>query len=677
MAELSKRSALSLLMLTAGVAGSIGAALALFLAACHLVAEGYLGAGMWVNAAATLREQLVWPSLAGLGLGGLLGAWGALRPVLFGAPAVVPVGVSFGTHPAVAALAVLAIALTLQFAPNADLRRVREILVMGVIAASLLGLLIALGRRLSEEARPWLERCIVGLVVASLVTWQALLQLDGRAGHVGDLPRGLSLGGAAVLFTFVLAIGVWAQPRLAVSGRAALGVASVSIAFPLGVALVGFAAPRLVDPTLVAAKPRSVLLINIDTLRADHTDLHPNPRDTRSRTPEIAALATRGTVYERAYSQAPWTLPANASVFTGLYPNQHRAFSLQGWLPGRSTVLAELLREAGYQTGAVVSHYFLARGVGFAQGFDHFDDGLADTNTHLARTAEAVTDRAIAWLRGRDPTRPFLLMAHYFDPHNEYLDHPDFDFADAYTGWLTESRATLELLRLQDHHLDDADLGYLRDLYDEEVVATDRAIARLLAELEHQGLSQDVIIVVYSDHGEGFREHGWLGHATTVHEELVRVPLVVVDPSESAGRIDTVTETRALFWSLLDRLGLDFGVDHPDRRLLPERSGQSAQAYSMVWLPDAPPESGKIHMQTGVHTATESLLEDHLRGVVDWYDLVVDPAEQAPRNQPEAEGQRALQDALDAWLRAHPIEEAVARELSGEEVEMLKALGYL
>ena len=139
MAELPKRSALSLLMLTAGVAGSIGAALALFLAACHLSAEGYLAAGMCVNVGATLREQLVWPSLAGLALGGVLGAWGALRPVLFGAPAVVPLSVSFSTHPAVAALGVLAIALTLQFAPNADLRRVREILVIGVIAASLLG----------------------------------------------------------------------------------------------------------------------------------------------------------------------------------------------------------------------------------------------------------------------------------------------------------------------------------------------------------------------------------------------------------------------------------------------------------------------------------------------------------------------------------------------------------
>jgi len=556
MADPSKRAALSLPLLTAGVVGSAGAAFAIFLAACQLTAEGYLGAGMSVNAAAVLREQLVWPSLLGLGLGGLLGLWAALRPTLLGAPAVIPLSISFGTHPAVAALVVLTIALVVQFAPNANLVHVREVLVTCIVAAGVLGGLLLLGRRLPEVARPWLERCIVGLVLAALVTWQGVAHLDGRAGHVGDLPKRVSLGGAGLLFLIVLVIGAWAQPRLARPGRAPLGAAIVCVALPLLVALTGFAAPRLVDPTLVASRPQSILLINIDTLRADHTDLHPNPRDTRSRTPEIAALATRGTVYERAYSQAPWTMPSNASVFTGLYPNQHRAFALQGWVPARSRVLSELLREAGYQTGAVVSHYFLARGVGFAQGFDHFDDELSETNTHLARSAEEVTDRAIAWLRGRDPERPFLLMAHYFDPHNEYLDHPDIDFADGYSGWLTQTQATLEVLRLQDHHLDEADLDYLRDLYDEEIVATDRAIGRLIRELEEQGLAQDVIIVVYSDHGEAFREHGWLGHATTVHEELVRVPLVVIDPAESGRRIDTVTETRALFWSLLDRLGL-------------------------------------------------------------------------------------------------------------------------
>jgi arylsulfatase A-like enzyme len=677
MAEPPKRPALSLLLLTTGVAGSVGAAFAIYLAACQLAAEGYVGSGMTVNAAAVLREQLVWPSLLGLGLGGLLGLWGALRPALLGAPAVVPLGVSFGHHPAVAALVVLTIALIVQFAPDADLVRVREVLGTGIVAAASLGGLLLLGRRLPDAAKPWLERCIVGGAVAAWVAWQGVAHLDGRAGHVGDLPRLVSLGGAGLLFAFVLVLGAWAQPRLANPARAPLGAAIACLALPILLVLTGFAAPRLTQPTLVAASPRSVLLINIDTLRADHTDFHPSPRDTRSRTPEIAALAARGTVYERAYSQAPWTMPSNASVFTGLYPNQHRAFSLQGWVPARSRVLAELLREAGYQTGAVVSHYFLARGVGFAQGFDHFDDELSETNTHLARSAEEVTDRAIAWLRGRDRERPFLLMAHYFDPHNEYLDHPDFDFADGYVGWLTQTHATLEALRLQDHHLDEADLDHLRDLYDEEIVSTDRAIGRLIGELEAQGLAKDVIIVVYSDHGEAFREHGWLGHATTVHEELVRVPLVVVDPEEPGRSIDTVTETRALFWSLLDRLGLEILAEHPDRRLLPEHSGEDARAYSVVWLPDAPPQSGKNHMQTGVHMATESLLQDHLRGTVVWYDLATDPAEQHPRNAPEAEGQKALQRSLDDWLMQHPIEEATARELSGEEIEMLKALGYL
>jgi arylsulfatase A-like enzyme len=440
--------------------------------------------------------------------------------------------------------------------------------------------------------------------------------------------------------------------------------------------------PIAARPTLGVTNPRNVVLIGIDTLRADHTTLLGAPPGGRDLTPNLRELASRGVVFQDAVSQSSWTLPSFASILTGKYPQQHGAMFLTGTLREEETTLAEALREAGYATGAVVSHFFVDSRHGFSQGFEHFDEYYDPLAVHSFVSSKGVTNRAIRFLDRHAGERLFLFVQ-YFDPHYDYMDHAEWSFADDYAGWLREDPRDIYNLNAKRHLLEAPEMDYLRSLYDEDIAFTDAEIGRLIRWIDAAGLSGDTAIVVVADHGEEFLERGALGHTISLNEEIVRVPLLMVLPGQApAGAVvEAAVETRAVFGTVLDYLGIALpGAAAPS--LLPAIGGAadpSVPVFSSVWMPPDRADVGKSVYLSSMRSGRFKLIVDHLRKREFLYDLSVDPGETVNLAEKEPEKLAELLVVLEAWveeMRATGVE--VPRfDPSDELRDKLRALGYL
>lgn len=328
--------------------------------------------------------------------------------------------------------------------------------------------------------------------------------------------------------------------------KLAAGAVAVSLALAAGSAL----AERAAAP----ARPPNVLLVTLDTTRADRIGAWGH---AGARTPNLDALARRGIRFERCDSAAPITLPSHATILTGLYPPRHGVrdngiFALEP----RFETLAERLGRTGYDSAAVVSAVVLARRHGLDQGFGRYDDDLGAgyaLGTEVAeRTADATTDAALAALDGL--AEPFLLWVHYFDPHEEYRPPP----------------------RL-------AAGGSADRLYDGEIAFVDEQLGRLLA-----ALPEETVVAVVGDHGEMLGEHGETSHGLLLFEGARRVPLMLAGPGVPRGAVDScLARTADLFPTLLALAGAEIPPGLDGEALLPVASGSRCGrlAYSESFLP--------------------------------------------------------------------------------------------
>ena len=275
----------------------------------------------------------------------------------------------------------------------------------------------------------------------------------------------------------------------------------------------------------------NVILISLDTVRADHLSVYGYHRPT---TPNLARLAEEGVVFEQAFTPTPWTVPAHMSLFTSLYPSVH---SISHLTPqsDMSKMLPEMLKDAGYLTAAFVAPV-LSEEYGFSKGFEHY------FRTERVRPADIMVDRALEWL-AQDPNRPvvrdqpFFLFLHLFDAHHPYEPPWPFDtaYVPAYGPNIQEISRSHPYA--QDKKLTTEERSEVVALYDGEIAYTDFAVGRFLDELNVLGLYDSSLIVVFGDHGEGFLEHGLMNHGNSVYDELIRVPLLVRFPrARHAGR---------------------------------------------------------------------------------------------------------------------------------------------
>lgn len=273
------------------------------------------------------------------------------------------------------------------------------------------------------------------------------------------------------------------------------------------------------------ALPPPIVLITIDTLRSDHLGCYGYFRPT---SPVIDALAAESVLFTNVVSTMATTLPAHVSLFTSRYPIETGITAngrrLLGAESGKNTrLLAQMLRDLGYETAAFVSATPVKSRTGIDAGFDLFEQPAVG-----GRKARETTDRVLEWLEGRSSERPFFLWIHYFDPHKPY--DPPQPYRDVFAA---DERLVEFLEGLGVPEPRDPRILRVNDLYDGEILSTDTEIGRLVDRLKERGLFAETAMVVTSDHGEGLGQHDRIGHGT-IHNEQLFVPLLIRFPDRLA-----------------------------------------------------------------------------------------------------------------------------------------------
>lgn len=444
------------------------------------------------------------------------------------------------------------------------------------------------------------------------------------------------------------------------------------------------AAPRGA-PTLEAGRADArppVVLVVVDALRADRLDAG----GEEALAPTLDAIAREGVVVERALAPAPWSQPSIASLFTGLYPGVHgvtryeTAFeaAVEGHpatrvFPDRFRTLAEVLRDAGYETAAFVANPFVAASFGFDQGFDHY----ASPPPGESWRGDQLADAATAWLDGRDTSRPPFLYLHFMDVHGPWDAAPSrleplIDAVDALDAPRRLSVAERERLgylgRLPRDAVDPArharlsdTLEYWRARYDGAVRELDAHLGALVAALRKRGLWDASLVIVTADHGEALLDGGRWGHGGSVQDAELRVPLVWRWPQAlpagasleaTAGLVDVLP-------TVADLLGLDPPDGIQGRSLASALRAGSGDHLTPVPLFAEAVRSGPA--QEAVYRGRYKLVrvqhDDDGAGPVDHlFDLDGgDAPEHRDVGAQRPEVRRALAAALDAHLRADAV----------------------
>ncbi|MEO8634264.1 MAG: sulfatase [Gemmatimonadales bacterium] len=493
------------------------------------------------------------------------------------------------------------------------------------------------------------------------------------------MPAYLALGflfpsfhrGAATLLAFGLAL----QTARLLRDRRAVVIRVVWRTLPVLAGVIGFgvAANALLDARREAAARRqvpfvgtdstNVLLLVLDTVRALDLSLYGYDRPT---TPGLTRWARSGTVFSRAYSTAPWTLPSHASMFTGRLPHELSV----GWaaaLDETYPTLAEVLRARGYRTGGFIANMlFCGRDFGLGRGFDHYEDfavspgevfesssiGRVVSESYSVRrllghydyfgrkAAPTVDGPALRWMTA-DRSRPFFAFVNLLDAHQPYLPPAEDDarFVTQPTPRRQEYRYLAHEASLRNPELlSTAELQREREAYDASIAYLDRRVDSLLGALAREGILDRTLVIVTADHGEQFGEHGFFAHGNSVYGQTLWVPLILRLPGRvPAGRVvETPVSLRDLPATVLELTGV------PKQRLFPGQSWaarwRSADAGAM-----APPVAAEVRLRGRTDRALilgdEHYLSFHEGGAA-VYNIRTDPTQQ--------------HDLLAAGATAHP-----------------------
>jgi hypothetical protein len=290
----------------------------------------------------------------------------------------------------------------------------------------------------------------------------------------------------------------------------------------------------------------NVILISLDTLRPDHLGCYGYSRKT---SPNLDRLARSGVVFKTSRSQAPWTLPSHMSLFTSMLPSHNRVEDLNEVLSDNLRTFPELLKAAGYETTAIVNNGQMKKHWGFGRGFNNWKDFEVDTP---AGNCESITNHAMEWLATNSKSEsPFFLFLHYFDVHEPYQAPEKYreQFGVKVTG--PETRQIMWGARTPDRDLTDQEKRYVIDAYDAEIAWLDTELGRLF-----ESVPENTLIVVFSDHGEAFDEHGWTLHGATLYEEDVRTLLIMNGKGIEPAEIETPVMLMDVAPTVLDICGV-------------------------------------------------------------------------------------------------------------------------
>ncbi len=449
----------------------------------------------------------------------------------------------------------------------------------------------------------------------------------------------------------------------------------------------------------------NIIFILIDTLRAYHLPMYGYSRPTA---PRLTALAENGMTFKRMYAPASATRPSVASLFSSLYPAVHKTNYERDYLPDSIVTLAEVLRDGGYQSIGIAANPNVSPVFGFAQGFDHYEMASSDSAfkiTTLGSVAEDTLGRKIDALFAKgdefsgladnmtDITlrrivqreqKPTFLYVHYIDPHWPYTPPKPYDKAFDAERTPSIRQPNVDPLSLVSDRVPQDKVSHTLDQYDGEILFADHHIARLLDGLEQAGMLKNAMIIVTSDHGEEFWEHGQRGHDKSLYEEVLHIPFLLSWPGRipAGSTFDEMTNLVDVMPTILDMVGL---------KAVPGLQGFSMKAQLLQQAP-ANPQRKFFAQQKNDQRAIEMVRHHrykfirHLRGpqqgVEEFYDLERDPLERTNLASLAQTHVAAWRTELDLFAKlAEQANLLVVHQqvdkLDEGMVKALRALGYL
>lgn len=439
------------------------------------------------------------------------------------------------------------------------------------------------------------------------------------------------------------------------------------------------------DLGLKGFKNANIILIGIDTCRKDHLSCLGYELDT---TPYLKAFTKDSVLFSNAISQSPWTLPSFVSIFTSTYPSVHGArgkatedkfYSLRKGV--KSGV--EILSSSGFKTKAYINGPYLAPGFGLSRGFDDYD--YAHGSNSKIRRSDATVDQAIHWIKENSDEK-FFLFLHFFDPHLNYdpprknlqrlMELSDFK----YGGELKSPFSQLREVRNNKLSLSDEDWKFIRLLYAAEISAVDESCGRLFDYLKSAKLYDNSIVVVLSDHGEEFLDHGGFEHGHTMYDELLNVPLMIKMPSNlRAGEIISLpVRLIDVIPTLLEVISIDIPESFQGRSLLQLiKKGR----FKETW----PAFSEETHWGEelkSVRDGNYKLISNHSFDAFELYNVFSDPREKVDLSNSEKEKTRMMRRTVIRWMRsnlskAKQLGEENLGTLDKKTIENLRSLGYI
>jgi arylsulfatase A-like enzyme len=575
--------------------------------------------------------------------------------------------------------------------------------------AALFGALCALGGVVlavlpmdEAESRGWTPSLalLFSWVPVGLAITVFRLRRDVFLEQLPPLPVLAAVGGSFALLALLL---FFAGPRIF---RGALGrLFTPPLAIALAILAVGGgwlaaselarppAHPASAAPSAALADRPNLILVMVDTLRADHLSCYGG---SHTPTPNLCRIATDGGTIFDGFAHASWTKPSAASLLTSLLPSSHQTMAKAAALPGEAETLAEALQRAGYATGAFVSNTNLTDAFGFAQGFDEYHFlgpdylfGAAESSSKLVlyqifRRAyfalvpglrfgdfyqdSGVVNRHAFDFLDRNAQSRFFLFLHYMDPHDPYFAHP-YDGSGVARAAGDPSPAEAERMHA---------------LYVGEIAYLDANFGALIEKLETLGLWDDAVIALVADHGEEFQEHGGYWHGLTLYDEQIRVPLLLKWRKNAPGAPPDARGEPARLIDVAPTLLRQAGAAVPP----------AMQGIDLTTLPAArrPPdqlvfaeENHEGNVLRAVRTRRWKWIEANAgnpRGLPEreLFEVEVDPRERhnVAAREPGTAAEMARQAAeLEAAARAQQVGVAEAAKITAEECEQLKQLGYV
>jgi arylsulfatase A-like enzyme len=450
-----------------------------------------------------------------------------------------------------------------------------------------------------------------------------------------------------------------------------------------------------------AAPPPNILLISIDSLRADHVHCYGYPKET---SPNLDRLAREGARFETVIAESSWTIPSHGTLFTGVGSRVHGLETGYTRLAPQRRTLAQMLKQAGYRTAGVFSGPYLHPVFGFAAGFDTYGSvipggpakavpGGANIVEQLmentgaayeAPTSQDVSEKALEFLE-KAGAQPFFLFLHYFDVHYDY-DPPEAywrRFDPDYHGQFTGRNFIFN--RAVEADMNPRDFTHLLARYDGEILYTDFHIGRVIEALDRNGLGGRTLVLVTSDHGDEFFEHGDRGHRHSLWEEVVRVPLIARLPGRipAGARIGGLARHLDVTPTVLSYAGLSEPLPGADLRPSLETGKPAPAAYAasrlirkrVAWSSVRTADSKYVLLREG-DLRTEFLFD--LRADPGETDAVAVVKTRAGSNHPDLSPPRMLLGRWDQMGRPDPVVSLGGEgQMAPELLEQLRSLGYV